>query len=359
MSRFLMVDIGAGTMDILYYDTSAAQHYKAVVKSPVQTVAERAAGLRGDLVVTGGEMGGGPVTEVLRKRATEARVVMSTSAAATLSHRPEQIRAWGIDVVDDAAAAELSRQPSATHLVLEDLDVDRLRHIVSAFGVPFEFDAVAVCAQDHGVPPAGTSHLVYRHDINTRVLNRQPFPHLLLYPGSEVPATLNRLKSIAAAAAAGLPTDEVYVMDSGMAAILGASVDPLARAEKNALVLDIATSHTVGATLVGGELAGFFEYHTRDLTLRRLESLLRELADGRLTLEDILKEGGHGAYVRRTVGFDKLDIILATGPKRRLVDASHLPITFGAPWGDNMMTGTVGLLEALRRCKDLEKITYL
>ncbi|MFZ0611619.1 MAG: pyruvate formate-lyase activating enzyme, partial [Desulfobacterales bacterium] len=74
MSRFLMVDIGAGTMDILYYDTSAFQHYKAVVKSPVQTVAERAAGLRGDLVVTGGEMGGGPVTEVLRKRAGEAKV---------------------------------------------------------------------------------------------------------------------------------------------------------------------------------------------------------------------------------------------------------------------------------------------
>ncbi|MFZ0133039.1 MAG: DUF1786 family protein [Desulfobacterales bacterium] len=358
MSRFLMVDIGAGTMDILYYDTSAVQHYKAVVKSPVRTVAERAAGLRGDLVVTGAEMGGGPVTEVLRKRAAKARVVMSVSAAATLSHRPEQVRAWGIEVVADAAAEEMARQPSATHLVLADLEADRLRHIVGAFGVPFEFEAVAVCAQDHGVPPLGTSHLAYRHDLNTRVLNRRPFPEALLYPGSGVPATLNRLNSIAAGAA-GLPTDEVYVMDSGMAAILGASVDPLARDRQNVLVLDIATSHTVGATLVEGELAGFFEYHTRDLTLRRLEALLHELADGQLTQDDILQEGGHGAYVRRAIGFDKLDIILATGPKRRLVEASHLPITFGAPWGDNMMTGTVGLLEALRRCKGLETITYL
>jgi hypothetical protein len=31
----------------------------------------------------------------------------------------------------------------------------------------------------------------------------------------------------------------------------------------------------------------------------------------------------------------------------------------GAPWGDNMMTGTVGLLEALRRHKGLEAIVYL
>jgi len=92
MSRFLMVDIGAGTMDILYFDNESPQHYKAVVKSPVQTVAERAAGLLGNLVVTGSEMGGGPITEVLRERAGQAQVVMSVAAAATLSHRPERIR---------------------------------------------------------------------------------------------------------------------------------------------------------------------------------------------------------------------------------------------------------------------------
>ena len=34
MSRFLMVDIGAGTMDVLWYDTNTDLHYKAVVKSP-------------------------------------------------------------------------------------------------------------------------------------------------------------------------------------------------------------------------------------------------------------------------------------------------------------------------------------
>ena len=86
--RFLMVDIGAGTMDILWYDTEADLHYKAVVKSPVRSIAEKAAAIPGNLIVTGCEMGGGPITGLLKQRAGEADVVMSSSAAATLHHDP-------------------------------------------------------------------------------------------------------------------------------------------------------------------------------------------------------------------------------------------------------------------------------
>jgi uncharacterized protein (DUF1786 family) len=63
--------------------------------------------------------------------------------------------------------------------------------------------------------------------------------------------------------------------------------------------------------------------------------------------------------MRHGVGFDAVERIVATGPKRRLVEASRLPMTFGAPWGDNMMTGTVGLLEALRRRKNLAPMAYI
>jgi uncharacterized protein (DUF1786 family) len=125
------------------------------------------------------------------------------------------------------------------------------------------------------------------------------------------------------------------------------------------LVLDIATSHTVGAAIAGNEITGFFEYHTQDITLERLENLLRDLADGKLSHKQILAEGGHGAYLRQSVGFDTIETIVATGPRRKMLAGSQLSIEFGAPWGDNMMTGTVGLLEALRRRKGLEPITYL
>jgi uncharacterized protein (DUF1786 family) len=189
-------------------------------------------------------------------------------------------------------------------------------------------------------------------------LTQKPYPHTLLYPSDQVPDTMNRLKSIAGSAEQ-LPAAEVYVMDSGMAAILGASLDDKCRQKKRFLVLDIATSHTVGAAMAGEEIAGFFEYHTQDITLEKLEDLLRDLADGKLSHQQILSEGGHGAFLRRAIGFSAIETIVATGPKRKMLAQSKLPIEFGAPWGDNMMTGTVGLLEALRRHKGLEPITYL
>jgi uncharacterized protein (DUF1786 family) len=358
MNRFLMVDIGAGTMDVLYFDTTAGLHYKAVVTSPVPMLAKQAAATPGNLLVTGVEMGGGGIAGVLRARAEDADVVMSRSAAATLHHDPERVRSWGISVVEDAAAGALIGDPLYAHLVLEDLNHRRIKQIVEGMGVDFEFDAVAVCAQDHGVPPVGDSHLDFRHQMFQAALDRNPSPHHLLYPAGGVPAEMNRLNAIAAAARM-LPTKKAYVMDSGMAAILGASMDHLAAAQKVKLVLDVATSHTVGAVLAEDELAGFFEYHTRDITREKLETLIRELADGELTHDRILAAGGHGATIRRSVGFGALGILLATGPKRRLVEGARLPMTFGAPLGDNMMTGTVGLLEAVRRKEGLPPIRYL
>jgi len=72
----------------------------------------------------------------------------------------------------------------------------------------------------------------------------------------------------------------------------------------------------------------------------------------------ILKEGGHGVYLRKALGFQSISTVLATGPKRALIHGSTLYVTLGAPLGDNMMTGTVGLLEAIRRRKSLEPINY-
>ena len=358
MSKFLLIDIGAGTMDDLYYNTGEDQHYKAVVKSPVRSVAEKAAAVSGNLLVVGNEMGGGPITQVLIERARQAEVVMSLSAAATLNHDPEKVRSWGIKLVEDDRAQDMRTKKNYSVITLSDIEPQWLANIVESFGVPCELDAVAICAQDHGVPPPGVSHLDFRHNMFKARLEEKPYPHSLLYKADEVPQTLNRLKSIARSAAA-LPAAEIYVMDSGMAAILGASMDALAQGKERFLMLDIATSHTVGAAMVGEELAGFFEYHTQDITLEKLEDLLRKLADGKLSHRQILAEGGHGAFLRKIVGYNAVETIIATGPKRKRVTGSHLPIQFGAPWGDNMMTGTVGLLEALRRRKGLEPITYL
>lgn len=352
MNRFLMVDIGAGTMDILFFDMASGLHYKAVVKSPVLTIAEKADDLPGHLLITGVEMGGGRLSELLKRRTQDAEVVMSASAAATIHHNPERVRSLGIHVVEDAEAEFLKAKKKYNHLHLADLDITHLERIVRGFGVPFSFESIGICAQDHGVPPEGVSHLDYRHRLFKTRLDESPFPHVLLYGKEDIPHTFNRLTSIAKCAE-GIPCEEIYVMDSSMAAILGASLDSQSAGNRKMLVMDIATSHTVGAALKDGEIAGFFEYHTRDITLPRLENLLKDLADGEIQHEKILEEGGHGAYFRKAIGFQKTDTIIATGPKRSMLKNSKLPIRLGAPLGDNMMTGTVGVFEAIRRVKGL------
>ena len=343
-----MIDIGAGTMDVLYLDETADVTCKAVVVSPVRLLAARVRQGRGDLLVTGGEMGGGALTQALRERAGRYAVVMSRSASATVHRDPQKVRAMGIRVVEDEEARTLKSQPGREHLALADLDPARVETIVAGFGVPFEFDVVAVCAQDHGRPPEGVSALDYRHLMFRRVLSESPQVHRLLYDPGSLPQTMTRLQCIARSAA-DLPTAAVYLMDSGMAAILGAALDRQARGRETFAVLDIATSHTVAATLENGRLAGFFEYHTHDITPRRLEALLRDLAEGRLEHQQLLAEGGHGAWVRRAVGLSALETVIATGPKRRMLEGASLPVRWGAPMGDNMMTGTAGLLEAVRR----------
>lgn len=358
MGRYLMLDIGAGTLDMLYYDTDRDIHYKAVVRSPVRVLADGIRQTRGDLLLTGSEMGGGPVSQALIDRAGTAEVVMSREASATIHHDMQRVLAHGIQVKDAAEVDGLTNDSRFSHLCTGDLQPDRLRRLVEGFGVPFSFDVVAVCAQDHGVAPPGVSHLDFRHRMFTAALDRHPVPQALLYRSDQVPAEMNRLSAIAGDVAA-LPADRVYVMDSGMAAILGASRDVLAVNQKRILVLDVATSHTVGAAMEEGVLCGFFEYHTTDITAERLDRLLRDLADGKLSHRKILEEGGHGAYLRSAFGYDRVQLILATGPRRALAERSTLPVVFGAPWGDNMMTGTVGLMEAVRLREGLSPIAYL
>jgi uncharacterized protein (DUF1786 family) len=289
----------------------------------------------------------------LTQRALEANVVMTKSAAATIHHNPDKVRSSGITIVADEEAERYFHHNDYTTITSGDLDIIRLEKIIKGLGIPFEFDIVGICAQDHGTPPKGVSHLDYRHNIFKAVLDTHPLPEALLYCWDTVPPTFNRLASIARSAR-GLPATEIYLMDSGMAAVLGAAMDPRVRDKKYKVVVDVATSHTVCAALHDNRLSGFVEYHTRDITLDRLEKLIPKLTDGKIDHAEILKQGGHGAYLRDAFGFKNIEIIVVTGPKRKLVQDSKLPIFFGAPLGDNMMTGTVGVLEAICRHNGLK-----
>lgn len=358
MSTVLTVDIGAGTMDVLYYDTRTTQAYKAVVRSPLQTVAERVEQLSGDLLVVGCEMGGGRVSGALKQHARNNRVIMSAAAAATINHDRQKVEAFGIEIVSTEEACELQKQGTFSVVELGDIEVQRLQAIIKQFGFSTMIDSVGICAQDHGAAPRGVSHLDFRQQLFKERLQKSSRPENLLYRAAEIPETLTRLRSIATAAKSFTGGD-VFVMDSGMAAILGACQDERVRRKKNVLVVDIATSHTLGAAVADEELAGFFEYHTVAVNRPKLEDLLKKLSDGELTHKQVLSEGGHGAYVQSHFGFKNSEAMIITGPKRRLAAGSTLPFLWGAPFGDNMLTGAVGLLEAIRRRRGWDRIEYI
>jgi uncharacterized protein (DUF1786 family) len=357
MSKILSIDIGAGTMDILFFDTDSELHYKAVVISPVRTIAKRILSAEGKLLITGGEMGGGAVSQAIRQRAAKEELIISEAAAMTLSHDLDRVKAMGLKVVPETETVNLAESSDYTVVELSDLELNRIQTIVSGFGIDFEFDVVGICIQDHGLAPPGTSHLDYRHNHFQTILDDNPTPDALLYHIDEIPEDMPRLRS-AGNNAGKLPANSIYLMDSGMAAILGATLDPGVRECKHSIVLDVATSHTVAACFEEDELCGFVEYHTKDIEVSRTDRLLKELANGELEHAQILAEGGHGAYTRRAIGFDSVGIILATGPRRSILSGSSLDIIAGAPLGDNMMTGTTGLLEAISRREGLGKLAY-
>jgi uncharacterized protein (DUF1786 family) len=154
VSGVLTIDVGAGTMDVLYFDVRRSEHFKAVARSPVASLAEQIEVSPGSLLILGTEMGGGPLSRALRKRARAGDVAISLSASRTVHHDPERVRSAGIRVLEDEAAEALAGEGSWSVIELGDLPIERLRQIVagSAF---LAFDAIGICAQDHGVPAAG------------------------------------------------------------------------------------------------------------------------------------------------------------------------------------------------------------
>ena len=69
MARILTIDVGAGTMDILWVDTEKKLLYKLVAKSPTMFLAEKILSSQKDIVITGIEMGGGAIANAIKEKA--------------------------------------------------------------------------------------------------------------------------------------------------------------------------------------------------------------------------------------------------------------------------------------------------
>jgi uncharacterized protein (DUF1786 family) len=113
------------------------------------------------------------------------------------------------------------------------------------------------------------------------------------------------------------------------------------------MAVNVGNCHTLATVVRKRRVVGLAEHHTHHLTPRKVDRLLRRLADGSLTNEEVFRDNGHGSFqLSEPVGLRSLRTIAVTGPNRGLLDAVRLRTHLATPAGDMMLTGAVGLIEA-------------
>jgi uncharacterized protein (DUF1786 family) len=352
--KILAIDIGAGTEDILLFDSqkkNIENCIKLVLPSPTQTFATKVrAATRHckDIFVEGDTIGGGAFTSALKAHVEKGlRVVMAEKAAYTIRNDLEEVKQLGIEVVREENE---TKDFKGETLTIEEVNLNKLQMFLEGLGETLsDVDVVAVAVQDHGVFPMGISNRKFRIKKLKALLKESPKPENLAFKEEEIPPCFLRMKSAAQASRRQLPKAEVLLMDTSPDAILGCLKDPPVEKANPIIAVNVGNGHTMAAIISNGEIVGMLEHHTQLLNSQKIERLLVDFANGDLTNEEVFKDGGHGLFfLAAHPCFSEIDEIVATGPNRSLLSKTKFSVYFAAPAGDVMMTGPVGLIEAAK-----------
>ena len=352
--KILAVDIGTGTQDILLYDPNVdvENSFKLVLPSPTMIVREQiraASRAHSGIVLTGVMMGGGPCAWAAEDHLRAGLAVYATpDAARTFNDDLAAVAQSGVQLV---SADEAARLPAEIERIeLRDFNFSAIQRALLEFGLDLRREnlaCVAAAVFDHGAAPPGVSDRQFRFDYLDERIRAKNRLSAFAYPADSIPAILTRLASVAQSAAE-VPAP-LIVMDTAPAAILGASLDPVAAQLERAVYVNIGNFHTIAFRMGPNGIEGVFEHHTGMLDRFKLEQLLRALANGTLTHAEVFGGMGHGALVYDPAPFD-LDgpgvRTILTGPRRSLLNGSTLRPYPAVPYGDMMIAGCFGLLAA-------------
>lgn len=336
--NILAIDIGAGTQDIMVYDSDLTRDfesaYKLVLPSPTRIMADELRKTQEDVVIFGDTMGGGPFARAVLDHLRDYKVYMTEDAARTIRDDLESVRAQGIELItSEAELEELSE--TAAPIKIADINL-QLLSTFAFFGIDTNFDVIAVAVQDHGVAPAGLTDREHRFQLIEEKVGEglESFAYL-----DGVPENLSRMRSLYRSLRRWYD-GHILLMDTGPAAVLGSLEDDRVKDKDRVVCVNVGNAHTIAISLNESKIVGVFEHHTHLLDKPKLEGYLNKLCDGTLTFKEVFSDGGHGAIVR---GANQPEIISVTGPNRRRMAGLGV---FAAPAGDMMMTGPVGLIKA-------------
>lgn len=352
--KILAVDIGAGTRDILLYDTEKQLEncIKLVLPSPSPLYASRVGeetARANDLYFEGCVIGGGSFSRAVKRHVAAGRhVYMQAPTAFCLRNNLEDIVATGVEIVEGMPDGF-----TGTFIELDELNLAPLESLLLTVGESLgEVDAAAVAVQDHGIYPTGASNRKTRLAFMKNQLQEDPRPNRLAFPENDVPEQFPRMRSSMGRLRDQLSCRTLLVMDTAPAAVAGCLAD--AEVEKrlggNILIINAGNGHTMCCLMSGGNIVGLLEHHTKYLEPPAAFGAYLELfCDGKARDEDEYMQRGHGLfYLADPPGFDRIDLVAVTGPNRALMQGSGLNVYYPSPGGDMMMTGPMGLVRVIR-----------
>ncbi len=350
--KILAIDIGAGTQDILLFDSEKQLEncIKMVLPSPSPLLAARVASLRDtgrDLFMGGHTVGGGSLARAIKKHISSGRrVYMSTPAVYTVRNNLEDVAALGVEIREEPPPGF-----DGAVLYADELDLSPLKALMEPLGEDLDgIAAAAVAVQDHGSYASGESNRKTRLSHMQRRLEENADPLALSYLADEIPEAFPRMASAASRLREQLSCELMLIMDTAPAAAAGCLSDPLvaSRAEGNLLAINAGNGHTLACLLKAGEVTGLLEHHTKRLQPVPFGSYLRSFCNGEARDGDEYMASGHGLfYIGEPPGMEAVDMIAITGPNRELLEGSGLDFHYPSPGGDMMMTGPMGLVAAV------------
>jgi uncharacterized protein (DUF1786 family) len=334
--KILAIDIGAGTQDILLFDSKKKIEncISLVLPTPSKILSERLKSIEGDVYIYGDAIGGGSLTQaILRHIKKGYRVLMDESSAYSIRNDLDEVKSMGIEV---------GGRPGSNHfqeLMIQEIDLPLLQSFLSNFGEDFKMDVIAIAVQDHGVSPKGVSDRAFRFENMEAMLRRDNRPESFHFLEESIPAHLLRMRSAIKAIRRTL-SEPILVMDTSFSAILGC-IDEV---KGPSLIVNVGNGHTIAALLIERRIEGLYEHHTHELTPRKLEQELKLFIRGELSSRTVFEENGHGAITLKPF-YGEISV-LVTGPNRDLFKGTSFKYIYASPGGNTMMTGPMGLVKA-------------
>jgi uncharacterized protein (DUF1786 family) len=334
--KILAIDIGAGTQDILLFDSKKKIEncISLVLPTPSKIFAEKLKKIEGDLYIHGDTIGGGSLSEAILYRIQKGyRVIMAESAAYSIRNDLDEVKSMGIMV------GGKSESGNFREFEIREVNLPLLKSFLLHFEEDLEIDTIAIAVQDHGVSPKGVSNRLFRFENMEAMLRKDNRPETFHFTEESIPAHYLRMRSAVSAVRKSSPVP-VLVMDTAFSAILGC----MEEAAGPCLIVNVGNGHTIAALLIENKIEGLYEHHTHELTPKKIEADLKLFVRGKLSTRKVFDENGHGVVTLRP--YEGEILVLVTGPNRDLFKGTSFKFIYASPGGNTMMTGPMGLVKA-------------